>query len=266
MKTIALLCIAGMMSWAAPSSVQAAPRKEPEIEKKPGVLTVGAIGALQMELLNLVKDDLAAQEIALRVIEFSDYTAPNSALIAERIDANYYQSLPHLEADPAWRDGLSPAFGVHLEPMGLYAQGIKSLDALKDGTEIAIPRDSSGKGRALLLLQAHGVITLTSGAGLKADLPDIAENPKNLKFREFRETPSLDSLAGGILSGNAAVSAGLDPRKDALILEGPDSRYVHWVVVRKGDESDYRIQALEAALRSQKVQDRINTWPGLVAP
>jgi D-methionine transport system substrate-binding protein len=231
---------------------------------KPSTLTVGATPVPHAELLNLVKDDLAAKGITLKVVEFTDYVTPNTALIAGDLDANFFQHIPYLGSNAEWSAALVSAFGVHVEPFGLYSSSLKSIADIKDGATIAIPNDPSNGGRALLLLQANGLLTLKAGTGITATPLDIATNPKNLKFRELEAAQLPRSLAdvdAAAINGNYALEAGLNPAKDSLIIEGAQSPYVNIVVVKKGNESDSRIQALQTALRSQKVKDYINkTW------
>jgi D-methionine transport system substrate-binding protein len=226
----------------------------------PSTLVVGATANPHAILLNLVKPDLAAQGIDLRIIEFADYVVPNSALISGDLDANFFQHIPYLESNPEWSSALVSAFGVHVEPFGLYSDKIKAIAELRDGSTIAIPNDPSNGGRALLLLQANGLITLRSGAGITATPLDIAENPKNLRFREIEAAQLPRALAdvdAATINGNYALEAGLNPTRDSLIIEGAQSPYVNIVVVRRGTEQDPRIQALERALRSQKVKDYV---------
>jgi D-methionine transport system substrate-binding protein len=225
------------------------------------ILRVGATANPHAILLDLVKPDLAAQGIDLQITEFADYVIPNTALIAGDLDANFFQHIPYLESNPEWSAALVNAFGVHVEPFGLYSDKIKDIAELRDGSTIAIPNDPSNGGRALLLLQANGLITLRSGAGITATPLDIVENPKNLRFRELEAAQLPRSLAdvdAATINGNYALEAGYNPIRDSLIIEGAQSPYVNIVVVRKGFEGDPRIRALEQALRSPKVKDYIN--------
>jgi D-methionine transport system substrate-binding protein len=234
------------------------------------VLTVGATPIPQAELLNLVKDDLAAQGIILKVLEFTDYLTPNSALIAGDLDANYFQHIPYLETNTEWSSKLVSAFGVHVEPFGLYSSKYKNINDLPNGASIAIPNDPSNGGRALLLLQSRGLITLRAGVGLTATPRDITANPKNFRFQELEAAQlprSLQDVDAATINGNYALEAGLNPLRDSLIIEGADSPYVNIVVVQKGMEKDRRIVALRNALISQKVKDYIdrNYGGGVVA-
>jgi D-methionine transport system substrate-binding protein len=263
-KIIAGLLVAGVLALALNQNAEAAASRD----SSGSTLTVGATPVPHAELLNLVKEDLAAQGITLVVREFTDYVTPNTALIAGDLDANYFQHIPYLETNAEWSSKLVSAFGVHVEPLGLYSNTIKNAADIRDGASIAIPNDPTNGGRALLLLQSKGIIGLKAGVGLTATPLDIASNPKNLRFRELEAAQlprALPDVDAAVINGNYALEADLNPVTDSLILEGADSPYVNIVVVQRGKEQDARIQALSRALRSQKVKDYINkTWNGSV--
>jgi len=262
MKKIASLLVAGVLVLAAIQTVHA---KGIEEKNSATVLSVGATPVPHAELLNLIKSDLAAQGITLKVVEFTDYVQPNVAVIAGDLDANFFQHIPYLETNAEWSSKLVSAFGVHVEPFGLYSSKHKSVGALPNGATIAIPNDPSNGGRALLLLQAKGLITLKAGVGLTATPRDITGNPKNFKFRELEAAQlprSLQDVDAATINGNYALGAGLNPVKDSLLIEGADSPYVNIVVVQKGKENDPRIVALKNALLSKKVKDYIDSHYG----
>jgi len=262
MKKIASLLIAGVMVFTAIQTVHA---KGIEEQNSRPVVSVGATPVPHAELLNLIKDDMAAQGFTLRVVEFNDYVQPNVAVISGDLSANFFQHIPYLETNTEWSSKLVSAFGVHVEPFGLYSSKHKSVGALPNGATIAIPNDPSNGGRALLLLQSKGLITLKAGAGLTATVRDITGNPKNFKFRELEAAQlprSLQDVDAATINGNYALSAGLNPVKDSLIIEGADSPYVNIVVVQKGKENDPGIAALKKALLSKKVKDFIDSKYG----
>jgi len=222
-------------------------------------LTVGATPVPHAELLNLISAELRDKGITLRVREFTDYVLPNQALMFGDIDANFFQHLPYLQSNAEWNESLVSAFGVHVEPMGLYSSRFDSVAALPAGAEIAIPSDPSNGGRALLLLQARGLITLREGAGLLATARDIAPggNPRGFVFRELEAAQlprALGDVDAAVINGNFALQAGFNPQRDALIIESADSPYVNIVAVRRGYENDPRILALREALLSPRVR------------
>ena len=223
------------------------------------VLTVGATPVPHAELLNLVSKELADKGITLRVREFTDYVLPNQALMFGEIDANFFQHLPYLQSNAEWNERLVPAFGVHVEPMGLFSSKFRNIADLPNGAEIAVPSDPSNGGRALLLLQARGLIRLRDDAGLLATARDIAPggNPRGFVIRELEAAQlprALADIDAAVINGNFALQAGFNPQRDALIIEGEDSPYVNLIVVQRGKENDPRILALKEVLLSPRVR------------
>jgi D-methionine transport system substrate-binding protein len=226
------------------------------------VLRVGATPVPHAELLNLIRDDLAAQGITLNVIEFNDYVLPNEALMVGDLDANFFQHIPYLSRNPEWSARLYPAFGVHVEPFGLYSNRFRNVNDLPNGATIAIPNDPVNGGRALLLLQANGLITLRPDSGLTANPRDIVNNPRNFRFQELEAAMlprALGDVDASTINGNFALAAGLNPVRDSLIVDGAESPFVNYVVVQRGHENNPNILALRNALLSDKVRDYIIT-------
>lgn len=125
---------------------------------------------------------------------------------------------------------------------------------------IAIPNDTTNEARALLLLEELGYIKLKDGAGITATPKDIAENPKNIEFKEVEaaQVPNAkQDVDYAIINSNYAIEAGLNPVKDSLGIEGSASAYGNILVVKEGNENEPKLLALKAALESQKVVDFI---------
>ena len=202
-------------------------------------IKVGATPVPHAEILEFIKPLLAAEGIQLQVVEFTDYVQPNLALSDGELDANYFQHVPYLETFSAdHRLDLAVLTKVHIEPMGLYSTRVASLDQLRNGAVIAIPNDVTNGGRALLLLQGAGLITLRSGVGLEATPLDITSNPKRLQFRELEAAMlprALSDVDAAIINTNYALEAGLDPLEDSLVIEGEESPYANVVAIRSGD-------------------------------
>jgi len=236
-------------------------------EDESTTIKIGATPVPHAELLNLVIDDLKDQGITLEVVEFTDYVTPNIALSDGEIDANFFQHQPYLDEFAGERGlDLTSIGSVHVEPLGLYSSKYSSIDELPEGAEIAIPSDSVNGGRALILLESHGLIELRSDAGLKATEDDIVTNTRNLKFVpvEAAQLPRvLEDLDASIINGNYALEAKLNPSKDALILEGSESPYTNIVVVRSDEIKNEALLAVINALQSDEVKDYIqNNYGG----
>lgn len=129
------------------------------------------------------------------------------------------------------------------------------------GVTIAVPSDTTNEARALLLLQDQGYIKLKDGAGITATIKDIAENPYNITFKEAEaaQLPNiLKDVDYAIINSNYALSADLNPAKDALAKEGSSSAYSNILAVKQGNENTDKIKALKAALESEEVAKYIN--------
>ncbi|MER5788381.1 MetQ/NlpA family ABC transporter substrate-binding protein [Streptomyces sp. NPDC001980] len=238
-----------------------------------GPLVVAASPTPHAEILDYIKDNLAKKAgLDLEVKEFTDYITPNTATEDGSVDANYFQNKPYLDDFNKKRGThIVPVVTVHLEPLGLYSHKIKSVDALKSGATIAVPNDAVNEARALKLLAANGLITLKADAGSEATPQDIAKNPKNLQFKEVEAAQtarSLDDVDAAVINGNYAISAGIKPAKDALVLESAkNSPYGNFLAVKKGNEKDPRVKKLAKLLTSPEVKKFIeDKYQGSVIP
>ena len=237
-------------------------------------IVVGASPAPHAEILKAANDVLKEKGYELEIKEYVDYIQPNLALESGDLDANYFQHLPYLESfNKENGTNLVSAGAIHYEPFGVYAGKTTSLDELQDGATIAVPNDTTNEARALLLLEAQGLIKLKEDAGLTATKNDIVENPKNLQLYEV-EAAQLPRVIGdvdvAVINGNYAIEAGYKV-SDALAVEASDSlaatTYGNVVAVRAGEENDPAIQALIEALTSDEVKAFIeSTYDGAVIP
>ncbi|MGN0745076.1 MAG: MetQ/NlpA family ABC transporter substrate-binding protein [Aristaeellaceae bacterium] len=138
--------------------------------------------------------------------------------------------------------------------------------ALADGITIAVPNDATNEGRALLLLQTNGLITLKEDAGITATKADVVDNPLNIEFVEVEAAMVPNVLADvdyAIINNNYALDAGLNPVADSLLIESAESPYSNVLCVKEGNEETPEAKALVAALTSQKVADYITeTYAG----
>ena len=140
--------------------------------------------------------------------------------------------------------------------------------ALADTVTIGVPNDTTNEARALLLLQANGIIKLAMGSGIQATVRDIVENPYNDEIVEIEAAQlpvQLPDLDYAVINSNYAISADLNPVKDSLLLEGSYSAYGNILAVKEGTEESDKVKALVAALESKQVADFITeTYNGSV--
>ncbi|VXC74662.1 DL-methionine transporter subunit; periplasmic-binding component of ABC superfamily [Pseudomonas sp. 9AZ] len=234
-------------------------------------LSVAATAVPHAEILEFVKPALAKEGVELNIKVFTDYVQPNVQVAEKRLDANFFQHQPYLdEFNKSRGTELVSVAGVHVEPFGAYSSQHKTLADLPQGANVVIPNDATNGGRALLLLQKAGVITLKPEAGILATPKDIVENPKTIKVRELEAATLprvLTQVDLALINTNYALEAKLNPTKDALIIEGNDSPYVNILVARADNKDNAALQKLAKALNSAEVKVFIaEKYQGAVVP
>ena len=226
-------------------------------------LTVAASPTPHAEILNDFAAPLLAKEgIELKVKEYTDYIQPNKDTTSGTVDANYFQHITYLENYNAENGtDLVSAGLIHYEPFAVYAGTSNDLDAIADGATIAVPNDPTNEGRALLLLQDLGLITLSDPENLEATPKDIKDNPHNIKFQELEAAAlprALSSVDFAVINGNYAIEAGYHVA-DALAHESSDSlaveKYANIICVAKGNEDSEAVKALVEVLTSEDFAD-----------
>ena len=236
-------------------------------------ITVAASPTPHAEILKVAAEVLAKDGYTLEITEYADYVVPNNVVEDGEIDANYFQHVPYLDTFNAENGThLVSVAMVHYEPFGIYAGTKNAIADLAEGDKIAIPNDGSNRARALLLLEAEGLIKLTEGVGMQATVLDIVENPLNLEIVEMEAAQIAnvrDSVALALINGNYAMQSGLYVGTDAIAAEDPEvaKTYENVLVVKEGNEMSAKTQALVKAVLSQEVKDFINeTYSGAVVP
>ena len=234
-------------------------------------LKIGVTAGPHAQIFEQVKKVAEKDGLKIQVIEFSDYVQPNAALAAGDLDANSYQHKPYLDQQIADRGYKFSPVGYTVNfPIGIYSKKVKSLKDLPEGAKVGIPNDPTNGGRVLLVLQDQGLIQLRPNAGLKATPLDVVGNPKKLKFVELdaAQLPrSLDDLDASAINTNYAISAGLNPGKDAIARESAKSPYVNLIAVRSADKDKPWVAKLVKAYQSDAVRQFIQTeFKGSVVP
>ncbi|PNQ99857.1 metal ABC transporter substrate-binding protein (plasmid) [Azospirillum argentinense] len=253
MKRLILAATGLLLALAAPAQAQTQAQ----------TIKVGATSGPHAQILEVVKANAAKDGLDIQIVEFTEYIQPNAALAAGDLEANSYQHLPFLKAQIDARGyDIVPVGKTTLFPIAVYSKRHKTVADLPADASISIPNDPSNGARSLLLLESAGLIKLKPGAGIKATPLDIVENPKKLKIVEL-ESPqlvhSLDDVDASAVNTNYALEAKLNPVKDSLILESPQSQYTCEIVVRKKDADQPWVQKLVAAYQSPVVKEFIQT-------
>ncbi len=221
-------------------------------------LTVAASPSPHAEILNnFAAPKLKDQNIDLEVKEYTDYIIPNQVTSSGEVDANYFQHINYLNNyNKENGTDLVGVAAIHYEPFGIYAGKSSDLKNIADGAQIAVPNDPTNEGRAFLLLQQEGLVTLKDPENLEATPVDVAENPHSLNFVEVEAAAvprQLQDVDFAVINGNYAIEAGLHV-SDAVAVEAADGtaveQYANYIVTTPEEQDDDRIKALVSVLTS----------------
>jgi D-methionine transport system substrate-binding protein len=226
-------------------------------------LTIGATSGPYSDMVNkAIKPILEKKGYKVKVVEFSDYIQPNLALANGDLDANLFQHKIYMEnfAKEHHLD-LSEVIIVPTAPMGIYSKKFKSLDEIKDGSEIAIPNDPTNLARALLILQDKKLIKLNPSVNpLTVSEKDIKENVKHLKFKpiEAGQLPrTVESVDLAAVPGNFALAVKMN-LMDALALENMPDDYRNRIVVNTKDLNKPFVKDMKEAVESKEFEEVID--------
>lgn len=234
-------------------------------------ITVGVTAGPHAQVMDFVAKEAAKQGLKVKVVEFNDYIQPNIALEQKELTANSFQHQPFLDNMVKERGLKLTSIGkTILLPMGLYSNKYKDLTKVPEGASVAIPNDPTNGGRALLLLQQAGLLKLKDGGSPKSTVNDIVDNPKKLQIKELEAAQiarSLNDVDIACVNTNYALASGLNPLKDAVIVESKESPYANVFVVRDADKDDPTIKKLLSIYQSQETKKFIeDTFKGSIIP
>ena len=249
----ASLALAGCGNSSSSSTKPAETKKE---------IKIGATAGPHAEVAEAVAKEAQKQGLNVKVVEFTDYITPDKALASGDIDLNSYQHKPFLDNfNKQNNSDLVPIGKTILMRMGVYSDKVKDVKDIKDGGIVAIPNDPTNGGRGLVLLEKAGLIKLKDGVGFKATIADIADNPKNLQFKELEAAQLPRSLAdvdAAAITMNYVMSAGLDVQKQGIFLESKDEPLAVMVLAaRNKDKDDPTYKKIADIFRSEAVKQFI---------
>lgn len=212
-----------------------------------------------------VLTEAAAKEgIDLKVVGFRDYTQANPALADGQLDLNLFQHLQFLaNYNVQSKQDLIPLASTYVVPLPIYSKKYTSLDAIPQGSEVAIPNDPTNQARALLVLQKAGLLQLKDGGSTLATPADIVASASRvtvLPVDAAQTAPALDSAAAAVVNNNFALTAGLDPKK-ALFQDDPKSTtaepYINVFAARATDKDNKTYLKIAELYHTKAVQDAV---------
>lgn len=236
-------------------------KTETATDKK--VVKLGVVGA-DTDVWEDVEKRLEKEGIDLELVSFTDYNQPNAALADGSIDLNSFQHQIFLENYNKERGTDLVSIGNTVNaPLGIYSDKIKDVSEVREGDHIAIPNDVTNGGRALLLLESAGLITIDPGKKEAPTVGDIIENKKKLTINELdasQTARTLQDVSLSVINSGVAVDAGFIPTEDAIFLEPVDDtskRYVNLIAARKEDADNETYAKVVAAYQTEETKEVI---------
>ncbi|GJH28389.1 MetQ/NlpA family ABC transporter substrate-binding protein [Caballeronia novacaledonica] len=233
---------------------------------------VGIMSGEDEDVWRAVAANAAKHGITVKVTTFSDYTQPNEALAQHDLDANSFQHKPYLDAQIQARHyDIVPVGYTYVQPIGLYSRKWKSVDALPQNAAIGVPNDPSNEGRALLLLQANGVIKLRDNVGLLPTARDIASNPKHVQIKELDAGivgRAIGDLDAAVVNTDWAIKAGIKIPQERIAQEQvPGNAYRNFIAVNAKDAQAPWVKALVESYQQTNVASSIlSVYHGATLP
>lgn len=189
------------------------------------------------------KEKAAAQGITVNFVNFTDYNQPNPALSQGQLQLNEFQHLLYLANHNVKNDDdLVPIGATAVYPLPLYSTKHTSVDQIPQGGQIVIPNDPTNQARALLVLQAAGLITL-KGGGNSLSTPNEIESAKVevVPVDAAQTATNIQSVDAAIVNNNYATAAKLTEQQ-RIFADDPNSEsskpYINAFVARAEDKDN----------------------------
>ncbi|MFL2133861.1 MetQ/NlpA family ABC transporter substrate-binding protein [Desemzia sp. FAM 24101] len=237
-----------------------------------GVLTVGVTAGPHEDIVNEVKKLAAEDGLEIKVVSFSDFVQPNTALAEGDLDINSFQTgifLDTVVEESGYNLAkIEPTLTI---PMGIYSEKYDDISEIQEGDVIGIPNSPTQEGRALQLFEEAGLITLPEGSGVEVTTSDIVENPLNLDFvtSEAAQLPSqLQDVGAAGINSNFVLDAGMNPEEFGLVMENvEDLVQVNYIVSRTEDKDDEALAQFVEYYKTDEIKQFIeDEFKGALVP
>jgi D-methionine transport system substrate-binding protein len=228
-------------------------------------LRVGVTPGSLADSAQIAAREAKAQGLDVQIVEFTDWTLPNTALVNRDLDLNYYQHQAFLDTfNRENRQDLRAVAVGSRGNIGIFSKRYKSLDSLPTGASVALANDTSNQARAIATLRDAGLLTLRANAPQLAQIDDIASNPKKLKFIEVagpQLARALDDADITVVSLGGLLQAGqLETARQGLYYSvGSDAFWAIHFVTRADNVKDARVRKfIDIYQQSQAVRQQIH--------
>ncbi len=229
------------------------------------------IRSSEMKTWEYMKERAKEEGLELELVQFSSAYDPNDALNDGEIDVNAFQHVAYLDTyNDKTKSDIVPIGTTIIAPLGIYSSKYDSVDEIPDGSQIAIPNDQSNWGRALILLQEAGLITVIDDFDGLGGEDKIKDNPKNLEIipiDSFTTPRAMEDTGVSVIGNGIAVDAGLT-LKDSIFHENATAKpYINIIAAKKENKDDEKLQKLVSIYQTDETKEFIEeTYNGNYLP
>lgn len=256
------------------SACSTATAKDDVKKDEPTIVKVGVVGDSTNFIWDIVNENLKDENIIVELQSFSDGTYTNIAQSEGELDLTSFQHHAFLnqEINDKGYDFTAIA-DTYVAPLNIFSEKVESVSEIKEGDTILIPNNVTNAGRALIVLDRAGLITVDPEKGNLPTNNDILENPLKLKIEEADPATILQLLpdvAAGITNAGIVQDNGKDPIEDAIFnLEiDPDDEafapYINVIVARTEDKDNEIYAKVVEAYLQDNVKEAITKEYGNV--
>jgi D-methionine transport system substrate-binding protein len=259
-----------LLPLAVLAAACAAPGSTPSSSGDSGqVVSIGVTDASE-NYWNVYQEKAAAKGITVNFVNFTDYNQPNPALSQGQLQLNVFQHLQYLaNYNVKNNDNLVPIGATAVYPLPLYSTKHTSVDQIPQGGQIVIPNDPTNQARALLVLQAAGLVTLRAG-GNSLSTPNEIESAKVevVPVDAAQTATNIQSVDAAIVNNNYATAANLTAQQ-RIFADDPNSDsakpYINAFVSRAADQDNPVYLQLAALYHDPEVQTAVRADLGETA-
>ncbi|MDE3282173.1 MetQ/NlpA family ABC transporter substrate-binding protein [Lacticaseibacillus parahuelsenbergensis] len=251
-KIFATIAVLGLILVGCGNSNSSSSQKQTTVK-------IGVVGA-DNRVLQSVAKKVKKQGINIKIVQFSDYNQPNTALKDHDIDLNLFQHQYFLNNWNKTHHGDLVSIGqTIIAPLAIYSKKITKISQIKQGDTIALPNDPTNEGRALQLLQAAGLIKLNTKVALPTTR-DVTANKLNLKLKAVdaaQTASSLPDVAASVINSGVAQDAKLNPKK-AIYTEKVNKQSQPWINVFVANKKDKNNKTYQKIVKAFRTKDTAN--------
>lgn len=222
-RPFAAIVAVGALALAGCASGASGDESAAELGSESNPVTLGVVGASN-PYWEIFVDAAAEEDIAVEMVDFTEYTQPNPALAEGELDINQFQHIIYLADYNVSSDkDLQPIGATVTYTLGLYSDTYDDVADIPDGETVLVPNDTTNQARGLLVLQAAGLVTLEDGGTPFSTIDDIVEDESTVTVKGLDAAliaPSLPDAAAAIINNDFLGSAGLTSG-DAIAADDP---------------------------------------------